>query len=96
MWIYKTLLRDIRVLTKTHTHVCLQFLSLGIFIARLLTPAMDTDTTQSEVVCLTAAAVAQENFQRTWPRCMRIEDLAVHAYRGPTQPPRGLRRGAVG
>ena len=36
---------------------------------------MDTGTTQSEVVCPTAAAIARENFQRTWPRCMRTEDL---------------------
>ena len=59
---------------------------------------MDTDTTLPVVVVVVGptAAAARANFQRTWPRCMRIEDLAVHAYRGPAQPPHGLRRGAVG
>ena len=61
---------------------------------------MDTDTTQSEVVvvavCLAAAAVARENFQRTWPRCMWIEDLWQYAYGATDVPPHCLQRGTAG
>jgi hypothetical protein len=47
------------------------------------------------VVCPTAAT-ARANFQRTWPRCMRIEDLWQYAYGATGVPPHCLRRGTAG
>jgi hypothetical protein len=46
-----------------------------------------TDTTQCQMFTTTTTGVARENFERTWPRCMLIEDLWQYAYGATGVPP---------
>jgi hypothetical protein len=92
---------EIYVCLRRRTHTCLcYFFSWSYSLHDFSSPAMDTDTTLPVVVVVVVvcptAATARANFQRTWPRCMRIEDLWQYAYGATGVPPHCLRRGTAG